>query len=119
MGTRRGRPVCSAKDTFRCRSSIGTKSSGEVAVSLYAALADAGVAVARASEVVRPGLLDPAAARHLHEPPGSPVLVSTRITYTPDAVPVVSDHATILGTMMEIRTERAATGLSLAWRATS
>ncbi|MFD1537846.1 GntR family transcriptional regulator [Nonomuraea guangzhouensis] len=89
------------------------------AVSLYTALADAGVAVARASEVVRPGLLDPAAARRLHEPEGSPVLVSTRITYTPDAVPVVSDHATILGTMMEIRTERAATGLSLSWRATS
>ncbi|MDF5756304.1 GntR family transcriptional regulator [Spongiactinospora sp. TRM90649] len=88
-------------------------------VSLYTALAEAGVAVARASEVVRPGLLDPAAARHLHEPEGSAVLVSTRITYTPDAVPVVSDHATILGTMMEIRTERAATGLSLTWRATS
>ncbi|MGI5267832.1 GntR family transcriptional regulator [Nonomuraea sp. CA-218870] len=89
------------------------------AVSLYAALADVGVAVARASEVVRPGLLDSAAARRLHEPEGSPVLLSTRITYTPDAVPVVSDHATILGTMMEIRTERAATGLSLSWRATS
>ncbi|MFC7585248.1 UTRA domain-containing protein [Nonomuraea antimicrobica] len=89
------------------------------AVSLYTALAEAGVAVARASEVVRPGLLDPAAARRLHEPEGSAVLVSTRITYTHDAVPVVSDHATILGTMMEIRTERAATGLSLTWRATS
>ncbi|MGN9783548.1 GntR family transcriptional regulator [Nonomuraea sp. ZG12] len=89
------------------------------AVSLYEALADAGVAVARASEVVRPGLLDPAAARRLHEPEGSPVLVSARITYTSDAIPMVSDHATILGSMMEIRTERAATGLSLAWRATS
>ncbi|TDB97976.1 GntR family transcriptional regulator [Nonomuraea longispora] len=86
------------------------------AVSLYTALADAGVAVARASEVVRPGLLD-AAARHLDEPQGSPVLVSTRITYTLDATPVVSDHATILGSMMEIRTERAATGLSLTWGA--
>jgi GntR family transcriptional regulator len=32
---------------------------------------------------------------------------------------MVSDHATILGSMMEIRTERAATGLSLSWRATS
>src|SRR6478735_4885406 len=82
-------------------------------------LADTGVTVARASEVVRPGLLDPAAARHLHEPQGSPVLVSSRITYTLDATPVVSDHATILGSMMEIRTERAATGLSLTWGATS
>ncbi|MEV1206621.1 hypothetical protein [Microbispora rosea] len=42
-----------------------------------------------------------------------------RITYTLDATPVVSDHATILGSMMEIRTERAATGLSLTWGATS
>ncbi|MFC7109662.1 GntR family transcriptional regulator [Nonomuraea rubra] len=88
-------------------------------VSLYTALADAGVTVARASEVVRPGLLDAAAARHLGEPQGSPVLISTRITYTLDATPVVSDHATILGSMMEIRTERAATGLSLTWGATS
>jgi len=88
-------------------------------VTLYSALADAGVVVARASEVVRPGLLDSAAARHLHEPQGSPVLVSTRITYTLDATPVVYDHATILGSMMEIRTERAATGLSVTWGATS
>ncbi|MBX6381398.1 MAG: GntR family transcriptional regulator [Microbispora sp.] len=88
-------------------------------VTLYSALADAGVVVARASEVVRPGLLDSAAARHLHEPQGSPVLVSTRITYTLDATPVVYDHATVLGSMMEIRTERAATGLSVTWGATS
>ncbi|MFG1694498.1 GntR family transcriptional regulator [Nonomuraea sp. NPDC049309] len=88
-------------------------------VSLYTALADAGVAVARASEVVRPGLLDGPAARHLREPEGSPVLLSARITHTLDGTPVVSDHATILGSMMEIRTERAATGLSLTWRATS
>lgn len=88
-------------------------------VSLYTALADAGVAVARASEVVRPGLLDGAAARRLREPEGSPVLLSTRVTHTLDGTPVVSDHATILGSMMEIRTERAATGLSLTWRATS
>jgi GntR family transcriptional regulator len=89
------------------------------AVSLYGALADAGVAVARATETVRPGLLDAAAARHLLEPPGSPVLLSTRITHTLDDTPVVCDLATILGSMMEIRTERAATGLSVTWGATS
>ncbi|UBU18627.1 GntR family transcriptional regulator [Nonomuraea gerenzanensis] len=89
------------------------------AVSLYTALADAGVAVARASEVVRPGLLDATGARHLHEPQGSAVLVSSRVTYTLDGTPVVADQATILGSMMEIRTERAAGGLSLTWGATS
>jgi GntR family transcriptional regulator len=86
-------------------------------VSLYGALADAGVAVARASETVRPDLLDPAAAAHLGEPAGRPVFVSERITYLLDGTAVVADRATILGSMMEIRTERAATGLSLRWDA--
>lgn len=88
-------------------------------ISLYAALADCGVAVARASERIRPGLLDPAAAPHLREPAGSPVFLSDRITYALDATAVVADHATILGSMMEIRTDRAATGLALTWGASS
>jgi GntR family transcriptional regulator len=89
------------------------------AVSLYAALADAGVVVARASETIRPELLDGTIAEHLGEDPGRPVFVSDRITYTLDATAVVVDRATILGSMMEVRTERAATGLSLNWGATS
>jgi GntR family transcriptional regulator len=87
-------------------------------VSLYTALADVGVAVARASETIRPDLLDPAIARHLKEPAGSPVFTSDRITYTLNATAIVADRATILGSMMEIRAERAATGLSLTWGAT-
>ncbi|GAA4606843.1 hypothetical protein GCM10023195_25240 [Actinoallomurus liliacearum] len=87
-------------------------------VSLYGALADAGVAVARAAETIRPGLLDAALAEHLEEPAGSPVFTSERITYTLDGAAVVDDHATILGSMMEISTDRAATGLSLTWGAT-
>jgi GntR family transcriptional regulator len=86
-------------------------------VSLYRALADAGVVVARATETIRPGLLAPAMAHHLKEPAGSPVFVSDRITYTLDATAVVADRATILGSMMQIQTERAATGLSLSWGA--
>lgn len=86
-------------------------------VSLYGALADAGVVVTRATETVQPGLLSPAVARHLKEPAGSPVFVSDRVTYTLDGSAVVADRATILGSMMEIRTERAATGLSLNWGA--
>lgn len=88
------------------------------AVSLYGALADAGVAVARATETIRPGTLTAATARPLREPAGSAVFISDRITYTLDGTAVVADRATILGSMMEIRTERAATGLSLNWGAT-
>jgi GntR family transcriptional regulator len=85
------------------------------AVSLYGALADAGVAVARATETIRPGVLTTAAARHLQEPAGAPVFISDRVTHTLDGTAVVADRATILGSMMEIRAERAATGLSLNW----
>jgi GntR family transcriptional regulator len=86
--------------------------------SLYAALADAGVAVARAAETIRPEVLDADAARHLDEDEGAPVLVSNRITYGPDGTPLVADTATLLGSMMQITADRAATGLSLHWGAT-
>jgi GntR family transcriptional regulator len=87
-------------------------------VSLYGALADVGVAVARASETIRPAVLDAGIAAHLGEDAGAPVFVSDRVTYVLDATAVVVDRATILGSMMEVRTERAATGLSLSWGAT-
>src|SRR5262249_30372533 len=54
------------------------------ATSLYAALAGAGVTVARASETIRPEALAADVARHLDEAAGAPVLVSDRITYGPD-----------------------------------
>lgn len=83
--------------------------------SLYAALAGLGVVVYRASEVVRPGLLDADTAALLKQPPGTPVFVSERVTYGLDDAPIVLDRATILGTAMEIRTERSAIGLSMQW----
>ncbi|MER7004634.1 GntR family transcriptional regulator [Dactylosporangium sp. NPDC000555] len=85
------------------------------AVALYAALADAGVAVARASETVRPAPLDPVSQVYLHRPAGTPVFVSERVTYALDGTAVVADRAVILGDAMEIRAERAATGLSMTW----
>ncbi|WP_342668870.1 GntR family transcriptional regulator [Dactylosporangium aurantiacum] len=85
------------------------------AESLYAALADAGVSVARATETIRPDVLDETVAAHLRTPPGTPVFVSDRVTYSLDDTPVVTDRAVILGDMMEIRATRAATGLSLTW----
>jgi GntR family transcriptional regulator len=86
--------------------------------SLYAALAEAGAAVARASETIRPEVLGADTARHLDEGEGAPVLVSDRITYGPDGTALVADRATILGSMMQITAERAATELSLHWGAT-
>jgi GntR family transcriptional regulator len=85
------------------------------AKSLYAAIAEQGVVVHRAAEVVRPGLLDEPTAALLRQPPGTPVFLSDRITYGLDDRPLLVDRATILGTIMEIRTERAATGLSMQW----
>lgn len=87
------------------------------ATSLYAALADAGAVVARASETIRPQILDADTARHLDEDEGAPVLVSDRITYGPDGTALVADRAVILGSMMQVTADRAATGLSLQWGA--
>jgi GntR family transcriptional regulator len=86
--------------------------------SLYAALAEVGVAVARASETIRPEILGAEVARHLDADVGAPVLVSERITYGLDETALVADRATILGSMMQITADRAATGLSLHWGAT-
>ncbi|MEV4509424.1 GntR family transcriptional regulator [Dactylosporangium sp. NPDC049525] len=83
--------------------------------SLYAALADAGVAVARAAETIRPDVLDETLAGHLRAPVGTPVFVSDRTTYSLDDTTIVIDRAVILGDTMEIRAARAATGLSLTW----
>ncbi|MEV4277200.1 GntR family transcriptional regulator [Actinoplanes xinjiangensis] len=87
-------------------------------VSLYAALADAGVTIVRASERIVPGLLEEPVAGHLRRPAGEAVFVSERTTYAMDDQVVVVDRAVILGDLMEIRAERAATRLSLQWRST-
>jgi GntR family transcriptional regulator len=86
--------------------------------SLYAALSGTGAVVDRASETIRPGILDADVARHLDEDEGAPVLVSDRITYGPDGTALVADRATMLGSMMQITADRAVTGLSLHWGAT-
>jgi GntR family transcriptional regulator len=87
-------------------------------MSLYAALAEAGVTIVRASERIVPGLLTEPVAAHLRRAVGEPVFVSERTTYAMDEQPVVLDRAIILGDLMEIRAERAATRLSLQWRST-
>lgn len=87
------------------------------ATPLYAALADAGVAVHRARERIRPGLLSVPVASRLKSAPGGPVFLSERITFDVDDTVVVLDEAVILGELLEIRAERAATDLSLNWSA--
>jgi GntR family transcriptional regulator len=83
--------------------------------SLYAALAERGIVVYRASEVVRPGVLDAVTADLLGHPAGTPAFVSDRVTYGLDDRALVFDRATILGNLLEIRTERAVNGLSMQW----
>jgi GntR family transcriptional regulator len=83
--------------------------------SLYAALADLGVVIHRATETIRPGLLDDETGRLLGHPAGTPAFVSDRVTYGLDGACVVLDRATILGNALEIRTERAVTGFSMQW----
>jgi DNA-binding GntR family transcriptional regulator len=107
-----GRPAVHQLSWIRGDDLAETDLSG---ISLYAALADLGIVVHRASESVRPGVLDDTTAGLLGQPVGTPVFVSDRVTYGLDDTPLVFDRATILGTALEIRTERAATGLSMQW----
>ncbi len=107
-----GRPAVHQLSWIRGGALAATDFSG---TSLYAVLADQGIVVHRASETVRPGVLDEEAAGLLGQPVGTPVFVSDRITYGLDDAPLVFDRATILGTALEIRTERAANGLSMQW----
>jgi len=107
-----GRPAVHQLSWIRGDDLAGADLSG---TSLYTALADQGVVVHRASEAVRPGLLDETTATLLGRPAGTPVFVSDRITYGLDYAVLVVDRATILGTALEIRTERAVTGFSMRW----
>ncbi|NJC72662.1 GntR family transcriptional regulator [Planosporangium thailandense] len=84
-------------------------------VSLYAALADAGVSIVRASETIRPDTLSASSAAWLRQPAGTAIFVSERTTFAVDGTALVVDRAEILGNAMEIRTERAATRLSVSW----
>jgi GntR family transcriptional regulator len=110
-----GRPAIHQVSWVRAPAGTALASADLSATSLYAALAGQGVVVHRASETLRPGVLDEPTAVLLRQPPGTPVFVSDRVTYGLDDAPLIVDRATILGTVMEIRTERAATGLSMQW----
>lgn len=110
-----GRPAVHQLSWVRAPAGTALRDTDLSETSLYAALAEQGVVVHRAAEVLRPELLTEPVAELLRQPPGTPVFVSDRITYGLDDRPLVVDRATILGTAMEVRTERAATGLSMRW----
>ncbi|WP_307837421.1 GntR family transcriptional regulator [Actinoplanes digitatis] len=114
-----GRPAVHQLSWVRAPAGAALRDTDLSATSLYAALAGHGVVVHRASEVLRPELLSAPVADLLRQQAGTPVFVSDRITYGLDDQPIVVDRATILGTVMEVRTERAATGLSMRWTSSS
>lgn len=77
-----------------------------VQVSLYSELARCGIVVARAAETFRADLMTGEQAAALECTPGSPALVSSRLTYTRDGVPVVDDRAVMPGEAVVVTTER-------------
>ncbi|MEV0616775.1 GntR family transcriptional regulator [Nonomuraea sp. NPDC050404] len=86
------------------------------AVPLYHALATmCGVAVASATESIRPVALSARLAELLRLPAGSPVFASERITRGVDGATLVHDQATIDGSRMLIRADRLAHSMSLQW----
>ena len=83
--------------------------------SLYDALASAGTGIARAEERLSPHLLERSLSALLGRPAGVPVFRSERTTYAAGDVPVVFDRATILGELIEIRTLRGTSSMSMQW----
>jgi GntR family transcriptional regulator len=83
---------------------------------LYAALGDlCGVAVAAASESIRPGLLPTSLAELMRRPAGTPVFLSDRVTRGVDRAALAVDTAVMLGDRLQIRADRVATAMSLSW----
>lgn len=86
-------------------------------VSLYDALAAAGVQVHRAEETLQPVALGEAEAGLLRRPVGQPAFRSERITMGALDAPVLVDYATIVGDTMALRTSRSASRLDVRWAA--
>ena len=83
--------------------------------SLYDALASTGAVPAGAEERLVPALLGAGLSALLDRPAGTPVFHSERTTFDRAGKPIVFDRATIVGELVEVRTTRAASSMSLAW----
>lgn len=73
---------------------------------LYTILAEHGQPISRASETITPTVLGPADARDLARPPGSPALLSHRVSFTASGAPVIDDHALLAGDSVAITASR-------------
>jgi GntR family transcriptional regulator len=80
---------------------------------LYSVLAEHGLTVTRAAETITPATLDPRDATDLARPPGSPALLSHRLSFTAAGVPVVDDHAVLPGDSVAITANRSADHLDV------
>ncbi|MFD8497055.1 GntR family transcriptional regulator [Amycolatopsis sp. NPDC059657] len=85
------------------------------ATSLYDAFAADGRVADRADERLSPAVLTTRLGTLLERPEGAPVFLSDRVTYDRDGHAIVFDRATILGELIEIRTERAASSVKVVW----
>ncbi|TQM78416.1 GntR family transcriptional regulator [Saccharothrix saharensis] len=82
--------------------------------SLYLLLQDMGQPVREASETIRAVALSAAQARALKREPGSPALLSIRLSRSEDGTPLVDDRALLVGDTV-ITAERAVTGTNFAY----
>lgn len=82
--------------------------------SLYRLLADVGTPVRQASETIQAVALTPRQAARLHREPGSPALLSCRLSRGENGEPLVDDRALLVGDTV-ITAERADTGTNLAY----
>jgi GntR family transcriptional regulator len=82
--------------------------------SLYRLLADVGTPVRQASETIQAVALTARQAARLHREPGSPALLSCRLSRSETGGPLVDDRALLVGDTV-ITAERAVTGTNLAY----
>jgi GntR family transcriptional regulator len=82
--------------------------------SLYVLLEELGRPVREASETIQAVALTAGQARVLRREPGSPALLSCRLSRGEDGTPLVDDRALLVGDTV-ITAERAATGTNLAY----
>lgn len=84
--------------------------------SLYAVLAeDLGVVVNRATEAIRPVVLDAEQATVLDRDHGSAAIISQRVSFADDDQPVIDDVAVLAGDSVLITANRNREGLQLSY----
>ncbi|WP_367128566.1 GntR family transcriptional regulator [Saccharothrix sp. HUAS TT1] len=118
-GTRRptGAPVPLLLQTSYLPEGIGARIGADPLRrrSLYRLLEELGRPVRQASETIRAVALTAEQAAALGREPGSPALLSCRLSRGEDGAPLVDDRALLVGDATVITAERAATGTNLVY----